>query len=423
MKLRINLIKYFANLKFAINILILIASLSILGTIIEQEQTITFYKENYSQKLFNISIWKFIVQLGLDHIFQTGWFIFILGLFAASLSCCTFLQQFPILTRAQKYFFYRKKINYEKLDLNGQLRYTSNGNLITQLKIKKYIIYQQKNVFYAYKGLIGRIAPILVHISLLIILSGTLIASIGGFTSQELIPKTENFRTQNILNTNILTYLPKISARVNDFWIIYKKNGIVDQFYSDISIIDNFGTELKRKTISVNNPLKYANISYYQTDWNVLGVRIKIDNKTVYQVPYVSTKKFQKEIWFSWLPNSNGVSILVNNMRGINASYDQFGNFLSYLDVGEEYELNFHKFQIIEFIPITGLQIKLDPGITTIYFGFGLLMLSIFLSYRSFSQIWLNKEKNTIFVGGKTNRAQLSFEKEILDIILSLKNK
>ena len=104
-------------------------------------------------------------------------------------------------------------------------------------------------------------------------------------------------------------------------------------------------------------------------------------------------------------------------------SYDQFGNFLSYLDVGEEYELNFHKFQIIEFIPITGLQIKLDPGITTIYFGFGLLMLSIFLSYRSFSQIWLNKEKNTIFVGGKTNRAQLSFEKEILDIILSLKNK
>ena len=50
-------------------------------------------------------------------------------------------------------------------------------------------------------------------------------------------------------------------------------------------------------------------------------------------------------------------------------------------------------------------------------------MLSIFLSYRSFSQIWLNKEKNTIFVGGRTNRAQLSFEKEILDLILSLKQK
>ena len=87
-------------------------------------------------------------------------------------------------------------------------------------------------------------------------------------------------------------------------------------------------------------------------------------------------------------------------------------NFLSYLDVGEEYELNFHKFQIIEFIPIMAYN-KIRPRITTIYFGFGLLMLSIFLSYRSFSQIWLNKGKNTIFVGGRTNRAQLSFEKEI----------
>jgi len=105
MKLKINLIKYLANLKFAINILILIASLSILGTIIEQEQTINFYKENYTQQIFNINAWKFIIQFGLDHIFRTGWFIFILILFGSSLSCCTFLQQFPILDKAQKYFF------------------------------------------------------------------------------------------------------------------------------------------------------------------------------------------------------------------------------------------------------------------------------------------------------------------------------
>ena len=121
MKLRINLIKYFANLKFAINVLILIALISILGTIIEQDRTINFYKENYTQTILNIYLWKYILQLGLDHIFQTGWFLFILGLFASSLSCCTFLQQFPILNRSQKYFFYRKKIQYERLSLNSQI--------------------------------------------------------------------------------------------------------------------------------------------------------------------------------------------------------------------------------------------------------------------------------------------------------------
>ena len=223
MKLRINLIKYFANLKFAINLLIIIAVVSILGTIIEQDKTINFYRENYPQTVLNISLWKFILQLGLDHIFQTVWFIFLLGLFASSLSCCTFLQQFPILNRAQKYFFYKKKLQYNRLSLNGQIKYISNGNLITQLKLKKYIIYQQKNIFYGYKGLIGRIAPILVHISLLTILLGTWIGSIGGFTAQEFVPKTENFRTQNIISTNVLTYIPKISTRINDFWITYCK--------------------------------------------------------------------------------------------------------------------------------------------------------------------------------------------------------
>ena len=46
MKIRINIIKYLANLKFAIVLLILIASLSILGTVIEQDQTVEFYKIN-----------------------------------------------------------------------------------------------------------------------------------------------------------------------------------------------------------------------------------------------------------------------------------------------------------------------------------------------------------------------------------------
>jgi len=39
--------RYFAKLNLAITLLILIASFSILGTIIEQNQNIEFYKLNY----------------------------------------------------------------------------------------------------------------------------------------------------------------------------------------------------------------------------------------------------------------------------------------------------------------------------------------------------------------------------------------
>ena len=422
MKLKINLIKYFANLQFAISILILIAILSILGTIIEQEQTVSFYKENYPQKLFNIAIWKFILQIGLDHIFQTNWFLFTLFSLATSLSCCTFLQQFPILNKAQKYFFYTKNIQYLRLPFNNIIQSNSDGNLINQLQIRNYTVYQQKNIFYGYKGLVGRVAPIIVHLSLLIILIGTFIGSITGFTAQELIPKTETFKTQNLIKTNIFTFVPSTNIRINDFWITYKKDGIINQFYSDISLLNNNGLELKRKTIAVNNPLQYNHINYYQTDWNIIGLRIKIDNQLYYQTPYLNPSTKQKEIWYSWLPESNGASILINNLRGINTAYTGSGTFLSYFDMGEKYSLNSHIFQPIEFITTTGLQIRADPSIEIIYFGFGLLMFSVFISYKSFSQIWFRKKKKIIFIGGQTNRAQINFEKEILNIVLSIKS-
>jgi cytochrome c biogenesis protein len=50
---------------------------------------------------------------------------------------------------------------------------------------------------------------------------------------------------------------------------------LVSQFYSDISILDNQGNETKRKTISVNYPLINNSVYYYQTDWNLIGLRFQ----------------------------------------------------------------------------------------------------------------------------------------------------
>jgi len=421
MKIRINIIKYLANLKFAIVLLILIASLSILGTVIEQDQTVEFYKINYQQTIYSIRVWQIIIQFGLNHIFKTSWFIGLLIIFGSSLMCCTFIQQLPILKNAKKIFFYRKSNQFYKLPLNSKIQNISTGNLLNKLIIKNYLIYQQKNIFYAYKGLSGRIAPIIVHLSLLLILLGAVIGSLMGFKSQELIPKTENFQIQKLISTNIFTYLPTISTRVNDFWITYKQNNIIDQFYTDLSILDSSGNELKRKTISVNKPLQYKNISYYQTDWDIMGTRIRLDNLQIYQIPTLTPEKMNKTIWLTWLPKSKGINIIFDNSRGVNAIYNNFGKFLTYIDTGESYRTSLYNFQIIDLIYITGLQIKVDPGIPLIYTGFGILMISILISYISFSQIWILRQHNTIFIGGRTNRAQINFEIEILNIILELK--
>ena len=33
--------------------------------------------------------------------------------------------------------------------------------------------------------------------------------------------------------------------------------------------------KIERKTIFVNSPAKYNGIDYYQTDWNLVGLRVK----------------------------------------------------------------------------------------------------------------------------------------------------
>ena len=45
--------------------------------------------------------------------------------------------------------------------------------------------------------------------------------------------------------------------RVNSFDIKYRDDGSTEQFLSDLSVFDARGVERQRKTISVNDPLRY----------------------------------------------------------------------------------------------------------------------------------------------------------------------
>ena len=177
MKLRYLLVKYLANLQFAVILLLTIASFSIIGSLIEQDQPLDFYLKTYQQPWFGIFTYKTIIQFGLDHIFRTWWFISLLILFGTSLICCTFLQQLPILKSSQNFKFYTSNQNFTKLPFHTKIRLVTKGSLITSLKNKDYQIFQGGQGIYAHKGIVGRISPIIVHFSMVLILFGTIFAS------------------------------------------------------------------------------------------------------------------------------------------------------------------------------------------------------------------------------------------------------
>lgn len=412
-----------ANLRFSIIILLIISGVSIIGTIIEQEQSIETYKINYpiTNPVFGIFTWNLILKFGFDNVYGSWWFFTLLLLFGLSLLCCTFLQQLPSLKIARRCQFFRGLKPFYKLENFTILNNFSVNKILFRIKQNQYSIFQQRNVIYCYKGLIGRVAPILVHLSIILILIGVIFGSLFGFKAQEIVSKTENFHIQNILNSGKYSQLPSTAARINDFWILYnKKKKTIDQFYSDLSILDAQGNEVNRKTISVNYPLIHKNIYYYQTNWNLVGLRFKNKANELFQYPLTNLSNNQNKIWLSWIAkNTNlteGEIILIDNLQGYCSIYSEKGVFLGNIEL-QEFRTSNQYFNLLEVLSTTGLQIKTDPGIPITYSGFGLLMISTLLSYRTYSQIWIIKDNQKLIVGGTTNRATFDFELEFLSFL------
>jgi cytochrome c biogenesis protein len=407
-------LKVFTNLKFAIANLLVIAIFSSLGSFIEQDENITYYQENYpvEKPIYGFITWKSIIFAGLDHVYTNWWFILLLIILVISLVTCTFTRQFPLLFNAKEYFFKKYSSSFLKLPFSVRIKniYYLKENILNKIQNLNFYIFQYGDLIYGYRGLIGRISPILVHVSLIIILGGSSWGAFNNFKAQEILPKGEIFHIQNPIKIGVITALPELNGRINEFWVEYSNNRI-RQFYSNLSILDSDGNELKNQTISVNNPLRYKNIDFYQSDWNLLGIRIEETNKDkpILEIPLFSLEKNSKT-WLTWIQTDNNITrtITLDKLENNLNVYDEKGIFLKTINVGDVFEGR----KIVEIIPATGLQIKYDPSILIIYFGFGLLMVTAFLSYLPYTQIWIYNNGKICWLGSLTNRGKINLEIE-----------
>jgi cytochrome c biogenesis protein len=423
-----ELVPLLADLRLAIALLLAIALFSISGTLIEQGQSIEFYQANYPEApaLFGFLTWKVLIAAGLDHVYRTWWFLALLILFGSSLTACTFQRQLPALRWfSRTWNFYTQPRQFQKFALSAEFDRAALAEVLPLLEQRRYRVFQQGNSLYAHKGLVGRIGPIVVHVGILVILAGGIWGALTGFTAQEMPPSGATFQIKNITDAGPLAapQLPKDWAvKVNRFWIDYTPDGAIDQFYSDLSVLDNEGKEVKHKTIHVNEPLRYRGVTLYQADWAIAAVQVKINNSPIFQLPMAPLETGGKgRIWGTWVPTkpdlSDGVSLVAKDLQGMVLIYDKTGKLAGTVRAGMATQVNGVTLAIKELVGSTGLQIKADPGIPLVYGGFGLLMLGVMMSYISHSQLWLLQQGSQLFVGGKTNRAQVAFEREFLELL------
>jgi len=402
-----------------------------IGSVIEQDKELLYYQTYYplsDENMFSLN-WKIIIFLGFDHLYQTFWFVSILFTLALSLVTCTFKVQLPSLKNARRWKFLKpmNEINLKQIKSQNEVN-AYYINIAYSLLCYNFHIFHKKKYLYAYKGILGRIAPVFVHIGLIIVLFGSTVSSFFSYTAQEIIPKGEIFHIKNIVKSGLYSNLNlDLIAKVDNFFIEYNDNSSIKQFFSNVSLYNNKFLLKMSKLMFVNSPIIYNNLFFYQTDWNIEALRLTVGhkgNEIKLQRRLMKLNNSNKLCWLSHLEFYNGkqVYFLIFDIKNIISLCDSNGVIIDQVKLGEKFYLDSIPVTLLDIIVDTGLQVKIDPGIIFVYFGFLILMLSTIMSYISYSQVWIYINSRQFFSSGITNRAILFFEEDMINLHAHYKN-
>ena len=173
-----------------------VAGLSAVGTFIEQGETPAFYAQKYPDSS------GLILALGFDHMYSCPLFLGLLAWLAASLIACTATTQLPLAKRAQRFNFHSSaamkrrgsflmRINCPETDSNATNATSKLRQMRDELKKRGFIVRSDdENMptqLAASRGLLGKFAPMVVHLALLLSLAGNVVGLVFGASSEVLI--------------------------------------------------------------------------------------------------------------------------------------------------------------------------------------------------------------------------------------------
>lgn len=456
-----------SDVRLAISELALILAMSAVGTLVEQNQSEKFYQEAFPAG--SVLSYKIIFLLQLDHVYSSIPFLTLLALFAASLASCTSTNQLPAFRLARNWKF---QSNVRTLSRHPVALRIPGARLIDvgqALKNNGYQVFRKDKDVYAFKGIVGKLAPIGVHASMLAALFGITVGVVSGSDGKVFVPEGQNIQLSSALQPRSLLFLPpaasKMSLRLDDFIIDFRADGSVRQFYSDVSVLDSSGSdELYHTRLRVNEPLRFGGVTAYQIDWKLSSLNLisnpsdnrnrngafsdkQQSSKLASNLDKLSSASMIKNLPLKALPDKSYATFLRlddvgednseghrKRVRGITLIaedpqlvrlYDSSGRFAGAQRPGSNVEtvVDGVAVQVTSIQSASGLQLKSDPGIPWVYAGFSGICITTVLSYISHSQVWATKEDNgDVLLGGKSNRSKIGFAREIDMIVESLPN-
>jgi len=397
---------FMSSARLAITLFLILAFISIFGTIIPQGEPSQFYFMKYGP-----SLGKIILFLKLDDAYHSWWYIGTLFLFLANLIACS-IKRFPISWR-----LYKKdplEINPENLPYKYQITLKGNPSEIesliyNKLKFKKAEKYfNGKILFYKDLNRWAHLSVYLIHFSIIIVIIGALIGAIWGYKGNMWIVEGQTSNTVLPFKSKEPIFLD-FSVKLNKFSIELYPDGTPKEYISNVTVID--GNHTIDTLIKVNSPFKYKGLSFYQANYDTIP-EFKI------KVRYKGGEKFYTLNSFSPVSIDDKYTIALNDFGEAHGLiYAKIIFFDS--ETGQQIPgiiiKGFPHFNIpvdkdrlqilledVEKITyISGLQVKKDPGVPVVYAGFILIIMGLlgvyFFEPKTF-WIFLIPEKDKIIL-------------------------
>jgi cytochrome c biogenesis protein len=440
---------FFASVKLAIVLLVLISVASILGTLIPQQEAAGPFISRLSPGMADI-----LRGLQVFNIFHSTWFTVLLGLLALNLMVCS-LDRFPMVWKR-----FRQKSEPGRDDLFEEIpsdqvivketSLSEETDRLEKLLGKKGRVGRRdaddRSYLYVEKGGFSYFGVYCVHISILVMMAGVIIGSLLGFEGYMDIPEGESSAIVTLKGERGVKNLD-FAIRCDRFFIDFYENGAPKTYRSDLTFLKADRT-VQSSSVLVNHPASFAGISFYQANYGMIpsGDPVMIvtqDDKKIKDVKVAIGMEFE-------LPGKKAkvqMTRVEENLMGMGPAVK-----LNIQSPGGD--IQFWVFQAIEQImhanpglleqvPLfnpgafepyiffleqadrryyTGLQVARDPGVPVVATGALLMMIGfIIVFFCSHRQIWIRLDreagKTRISIAGKSNRDAVGLKREIRKLL------
>jgi cytochrome c biogenesis protein len=440
---------FFRSLKLTIFLLILLALVSIIGTVITQNATPQEYVQRYGSSLYEV--------LDFFHLFDmyhSWWFQMILVMLVINLIACS-LQRFPgtwnqvvrgprpggledSLLRGLPYTERIKDVRpISKMEENIQSLVAKGFGKPMRIETESAI------TFFGEKGKISRLGAYITHLSLLIVIIGGLVGSISGFRGFVNILEGETVNRVFIREKRGEVPRPlDFSVRCDDFNVTFYdvpgKQKFVKEYASTLTVLEK-GKEVLKKTIQVNHPLHYRGLAFYQSSYGALReFTIGITGKN--RKEKITVRAMEGDTFpimdsnvrvrvLNYAPQihnfGEGVQVVLLRPNQPARSYWLLrnGSFPPFDEKkGDDVILSMEALASKEY---TGLQVTKDPGVWIVWVGCSLMIFGFIVSfYFSHQRIWVRIPKEgsqkggrEIVLAGSVNRNRIGFEKAFQSLV------